>query len=166
MVGSGPNRREYVGSQCQDQFLNLERRRDREVSVHTVHTSKGQSRGGSHVSHEKNTKSMQLEIDRLRRRLRRERRWGTPSSSGPSSDDDSDNCYHPRSRTPSSESFSCDEDHHYKWRRESLPSKSLGNDAMGRALNQISKSPFTGRVKRGKLPRWFTQPTFTLYNGK
>ena len=33
MVGSGPNREESIGSQLQDHFLNLERRRDREVSV-------------------------------------------------------------------------------------------------------------------------------------
>ena len=33
MVGSGPNWEESIGSQCQDHFLNLERRRDREVSV-------------------------------------------------------------------------------------------------------------------------------------
>ena len=37
---------------------------------------------------------------------------------------------------------------------------------MGRALNQISKSPFTRRNESGKLPRWFTQPTFTMYNGR
>ena len=33
MVGLGPNREESIGSQLQDHFLNLERRRDREVSV-------------------------------------------------------------------------------------------------------------------------------------
>ena len=72
MVGSTPNRGEFVGSQRQDQFLNLERKRDQEISVHIVHTSKSQSRGGNHVSHEENTKSMQLDINRLRRRLHRE----------------------------------------------------------------------------------------------
>ena len=35
---------------------------------------------------------------------------------------------------------------------------------MSRALNQISKSPFTHRIKGGKLPKHFTQPTFTMYN--
>ena len=45
MVGSGPNREESVGSQCQDQFIYLERRRDREGSIHTTRTS------GSQVSH-------------------------------------------------------------------------------------------------------------------
>ena len=39
MVGSGPNLEESIGSQHQDHFVNLECRRDREVSVHTTHTS-------------------------------------------------------------------------------------------------------------------------------
>ena len=37
---------------------------------------------------------------------------------------------------------------------------------MSRALHQISKSPFTQRIERGKLPQRFTQPTFTMYNGR
>ena len=117
------------------------------MSVHITHTNGSQSQGGSHVSLEKNTRSMQLKIDCLRRRLRRKQRGGTPLSFGPSSDDDSDNSYQPRSKTPPSESFSCDEDRHYRRRRESPPHKGLGNDAMGRALNQISKSPFTLRIE-------------------
>ena len=108
---------------------------------------------------------MQLEIDRLHRRLRRERQR-TPSNSDPSFDDDRDGSYRPRSRTPPSESFLCDEDHHYERKNKSSSRKGLGNDALSRALNQISKSPFTRRIERGKLPRRFTQPTFTMYNGK
>ncbi|XP_023925635.2 uncharacterized protein LOC112037050 [Quercus suber] len=37
---------------------------------------------------------------------------------------------------------------------------------MSKALNQISRSPFTRRIEGGKLPRRFTQPTFTMYNGR
>ena len=37
---------------------------------------------------------------------------------------------------------------------------------MSRALNQISRSPFTCRIEKGVLPQWFTQPTFTMYNGR
>ena len=44
--------------------------------------------------------------------------------------------------------------------------KGLGNDAMSKVLNQISRSPFTYRIEGGKLPRWFAQPTFTMYNGR
>ena len=36
---------------------------DRKVNMHTTHTRGSQSRGGSHLSHEENTRSMQLEID-------------------------------------------------------------------------------------------------------
>ena len=134
--------------------------------MHTTHTRTSQSRGGSRVSHKENTRSMQPEIDRLRRKLRRKRHRGTPSSSSPSFDDDSDNNYHPKSKTPPSESFSSDQDHHYKQRREGPPHQGLGNHAMGKALNQISKSPFTHRIEGGELPWWFTQSTFTMYNGK
>ena len=78
---------------------------------------------------------MQLEIDRLQRRLCRKRWRKTPLSSDPSSDDDRDGSYRPRSRTPPSESFPYDEDYHYKRRGESPFHRGLGNDAMIRALN-------------------------------
>ena len=109
---------------------------------------------------------MQLEIYHLWRRLCRKRRTKNPSSSNPSSDDNGDDSYRPRPRTFPSESFSYDEDRHYKRRNKSPSCKGLGSDAMSRALNQISKSPFTRRIKGGKLPRWFTQPMFTMYNGR
>ena len=114
MVGSGPNQEESVGSQRQDQFFSLKRRRDQEVSMHTTHTGGSQSLGGSHLSHEENTRSMQLEINHLRRRLHCEQRRETLSSSDPSSEDDNDNNYRPKSKTPPSESFSCDQDRHYR----------------------------------------------------
>ena len=37
---------------------------------------------------------------------------------------------------------------------------------MSKALHQILWSSFTRRIERGKLPRRFTQPTFTMYNGR
>ena len=46
------------------------------------------------------------------------------------------------------------------------PSESFSCDALSRALNQISKSHFTHRIERGKLPHYFTQPMFTMYNGR
>ena len=82
--------------------------------MHSMHTSRSQSRGGSYISHEENTRSMQLEIDRLRKKLRRKRQRRTPSDFNPSSDDDRDGSYMPRSRTSLSESFSYDKDRHYK----------------------------------------------------
>ena len=85
-----------MGSQREDHFLNLERRRDREVSVHTTHTDRSQSRSRSHISNEKDTKSMQLEIDHLRRRLRCKRWSKTPSNFDVSSNDDKDGSYRPK----------------------------------------------------------------------
>ncbi|XP_075642031.1 uncharacterized protein LOC142613532 [Castanea sativa] len=41
-----------------------------------------------------------------------------------------------------------------------------GNNAIGKALRQISKSPFVARINRAKLPRRFSQPIFTIYNGR
>ena len=164
MVGSRPSREESVGSQRQDYFLNLEQRRDHEVSVHTTHTSKSQSRSGSHVSHGKDTKNLQLEIDHLRRKLHRKQRRGTPSSSGSHFDDN--DSYKPKSRTPPIESFSYNEERHHRRRSKSPTYRGLGSDAMSRALRQISKSSFTKRVERGKLHWRFTQPTFTMYNDR
>ena len=109
---------------------------------------------------------MHLEIDHLRMRLRYKRRRRTPSDFDPSSDDDRDGSYRPRSRTPSCESFLYDEDHHHKHKNKSPSCKGLGNDAMIKALNQISKSPFARRIEKGKLLRRFTQATFTMYNGR
>ena len=51
-------------------------------------------------------------------------------------------------------------------RNRSLSRKGLGNDIMSKALNQVSRSPFTCRIEGGKLPRRFAQPTFTMYNGR
>ena len=120
--------------------------------MHTTHIGGSQSQGGSHPSHEENTRSMQLEIAHLRKSLRRRT---TPSSYGPSFDDDSDISYRLKSQTPPSESFWCDRDHHYRRRRESQPYQGLSNDTMGRALNKISKSPFTHKIESGK-PQRFT----------
>ena len=37
---------------------------------------------------------------------------------------------------------------------------------MSKALNQISKSPFTCKIEGARLPRRFNQPTFTIYNSR
>jgi len=134
--------------------------------VHTTHTSRSQSRGGSRISHEKNDKNMQLEIDHLKRKLCHERRRRTPSISDFFSNGEKNGSYRRRLRTPPSESFLYDEDYHYEYRNRNSSSKGLGNDAMSRALNQISKSPLTPRVEGERLFRRFTQPTFTIYNGR
>ena len=37
---------------------------------------------------------------------------------------------------------------------------------MSKALDQISKSPFTRKIEGAELPRQFHQPTFIIYNGQ
>ena len=37
---------------------------------------------------------------------------------------------------------------------------------MSKALDRISKSPFTSKIEGAELPRRFHQPTFTMYNGR
>ena len=160
MVGSGPHQAESTGSQQQDDFLNLERERDceryREGSVHTTYTSKSHSQVGSHISQRQNSnKAMQLEIDNLKKKLRQAWQKQTPSSFDMSSNDEEDDNYRRRSRTPPSETFTYDEEHHHKHRYKSSPRKGLGNDAMSKALNQISKSPFMRKIEGAKLPRRF-----------
>ena len=107
---------------------------------------------------------MQLEIDNLKKKLCRAQRKRTPSSSDISSNDEEDDNYRERSKTPPSETLSYDEERHPKRKYKSQPHKGLGNDAMSKALNQISKSPFTRKIEGAKLPRQFHQPTFTIYN--
>ena len=176
MVGLGPrqansHQAEFAGSQRQNDFLNLEREKDheryRKSSVHTTHRSRSHSRVGSHVSQRQNSnKVMQLEIDNLKKKRRHAQRKRTSSSSNMSFNDENDDNYRRRSRTPSSETFSYEEEHHHKRRNKSPPRKGLGNDTMSKALNQISKSPFTRKIEGAKLPQRFHQPTFTIYNGR
>ena len=132
--------------------------------MHTTQTSRNQSRSRSHLSHEKNTKAIQLEIDHLMRKLHHKRRRQTPTNFDFSSNDEEDGSYRPRSRTLPNESFYYDKDYHYEHRNRNSSSKGLGNDAMSRALNQISISPFTHRIEVGRLLQLFTQSMFTMYS--
>ena len=112
---------------------------------------------------------MQREIDHLKRELCHEWRKRSPSISYFSSNDEDDGSYRQRSRTSHSECFSYDDEycHEHKNRNINSSSKGLGNDALSRALKQISRSPFTRRIEEGRrLPQRFTQPMFTMYNGR
>ena len=103
--------------------------------MHTTHTSRSQSRGESRISHEKNDKNMQLEIDHLKRKLRHKRRRRTPSISDFFSNGEKNGSYRRRLRTPPSESFLYDKDYHHERRNRNSSFKGLENDAMSRALN-------------------------------
>ena len=110
-------------------------------------------------------KAMQREIDELKRQLRRAQRKQSPPSSDVSSNDEENIIYRQQSRTPPSESLSCEEEHLHKRKRRSPSRRGVGTDVMKKALSQISKSPFTRGIEKAKLPRRFHQPTFTMYNG-
>lgn len=130
-------------------------------------------RTGSHVLHEQETRKLKLEIDHLSKKLRwREcdRRNSSPSLSN-GSKESKDRLYRHRSRTLSSESFSAtshlDKLERNKFKHGKGPSHySMGNDAMSKALRPISKSPFIRRINKARLPHRFSQPTFTIYNGR
>ena len=134
---------ESGGSQHNNPFANLQQRGGHEGSVHTTHTNKSQSRGKSHVSHAKNERDMQCEIDELKKELRRTRRRRSSPDSELSSEEINDAIYMQRSRILPSGTFSCDEEYGHKHKNKSLTHKGLGNNAMNEALSQVTKSPFT-----------------------
>ena len=109
---------------------------------------------------------MQQEIENLKRKLRHARQKQSPFSSDASSNEEEDVSYRRRSRTPLSETFSYEKEVRPTRRYESPSSKGLGNDAMNKALDQISRSPFAHRIKGAKLPRRFNELTFAIYNGQ
>ena len=180
MVGSGPHqenprqanpqRTEPIGPQQQnnppDPKPNPGNGRNREGSVRTTQTSQSHSQVGSRISQRRNNyQAMQREIDDLKKRLHRAQQRRSPSNSDISPNEEEDVSYRQRSRTPPSETFSYEKEQRHERRHKSPSSKGLGNDAMNKALDQISRSPFTHRIEGARLPRRFHQPTFTIYNG-
>ena len=84
---------ESGGSQHNNLVVNPQQRGDHEASVQTTHTNRSQSRGRSHVSHAKNERDMQREIDELKKKLRRARRRRSSLGSESSSKDTEDVMY-------------------------------------------------------------------------
>ena len=148
-----PHQVELEGSQHNNSVVNPQQRGDHEGSTHTTHTSKSQSRGKSHVSHAKNERDMQREIDELKKELQRARRRHSSPDSKLSSEETNDATYRRRSRTPPSETFSSDEEYRHKRKNKSPTHKGLGNNAMNEALNQVARSPFTRNVEGASLPQ-------------
>ena len=134
---------ELGGSQHNNSIVNPQQRGNHEGSMHKTHTSKSQSRGKSHVSHAKNERDMQREIDELKKELRRVQRRRSSPDSELSSEETDDATNRRRSRTPPSETFSCDEEYRHRCKNKSPPHKGLGNNAMNEVLSQVAKSLFT-----------------------
>ena len=66
---------------------------------------------------------------------------------------------------PPSETFSHVEERYQRRECRSPSPRGLGHDAMSRALDQLSRSPFTHCIEGAALLRRFQQPTFIIYNG-
>ena len=165
-VDANTHQAESRGSQHGEPHRSPERRKGCEASVRTNHTTKSHSHGKSHVSHAKNDRNLQREVDELKRELRHARHERSPPCSEPSSEETDGASYRRRSRIPPSETFSYEEEHNHRHRYRSPPSRGLGNNVMNKALSQVSKSPFTRNIEDMILPRRFHQPTFTLYDGR
>ena len=74
-------------------MVNPQQRGDHAGSGQTTHTNRSQSRGKSHVSHAKNERDMQREIDELKKKLRRARRRQSSLGSESSFEDAEDATY-------------------------------------------------------------------------
>ena len=98
--------------------------------------------------------------------MRHAKRKQTSSNSNDYSSDEQDINYRQRSRPPPSESFSYEKEYHWKRQSRSPSRRGVGNDTISKALNQISKSPFTRKIEDARLPSRFHQRTFTIYNGR
>ena len=108
------------------------------------------------MSQKQNDKrAMQQEIDDLKRKLHHAQQRQSHSKLDAPSDNESDYDYRQRSRTLLNETFSHEEEHYRRRRHKSPSPRGLGNDAMSRALDQLSRSPFTHHIERAILPQWF-----------
>ena len=120
MVGSGPHQTsphhaESTNVHHQGELHDLKHGNDmdnqQEGSLQTSHIGGSGYRQRSHLVHEQaDEKTLQREIDDLKKRLRRAQRKQTPSSADVSSNDDEDASYRQRSGTPPSESYSCEDE--------------------------------------------------------
>ena len=95
---ASPHQAEFANVQQPNDFLELERKRDKENyqegSLHTIHTGGSGFWRKGHVSHERDCdKAMQREIDDLKKQLRRAQQNRSPSSSDVSSNDEEDTIY-------------------------------------------------------------------------
>ena len=153
MAGSGPQQTSpphadsvNVNQQGELHDLKQENHVDnqREGSSQTIHAGRsGYRRRGHLVQKHDDEKDLQREIEDLKKKLRRAQRNQTPSSSDVSSNDEGEDSYRECLEIPPSESYSYEKEHSQKRRRKSSSRRGVGTKVMKKALNQISKSPFT-----------------------
>ena len=165
MTGSGPQQTspphaESVNVNQQGELHDLEQENhidnQREGSLWTINVGRsGYRRRGHLVQEHADENDLQRETADLKKKLRRAQQNQTPLSSDVSSNDEGEDSYRERSETPPSESYSYEEKHFHKRRRKSSSRRGVGTKVMKKALNQISKSPFTRGIEKAKLPRRF-----------
>ena len=170
---------ESVGSQRWDRFVNLKCRRDWDMA-HThsqgapsFHFERTGQHEASNYSRDEELHNLEKKVEHLHRCWRRRtwRREGRTPSLDQYLGTRSDGSYRPRSRTPpskliTSSSRNTSRRNHYQKKSRTPLRRGQGHDAMGKALLQISRSPFSQRVEQVKLLHRFNQPTFIIYNGK
>ncbi|XP_075670279.1 uncharacterized protein LOC142640065 [Castanea sativa] len=172
---------ESVSSRSRDVAVSLQRDKGKghtsgvEKAYEGDHRAEQRSLTEGHMSRDDVLRQMQSEIAYLRKRVdsKKRRRNDNASSSSDSSEANPGGIHPPmfepnRSMTRASVSSGV--------RAKQLKVTKMpdtdgichedGSDAMGKALRQISKSPFVARINRAKLPRRFSQPIFTVYNGR
>ena len=165
MAGSGPQETSLPHAESgnvnqQGELHDLEQENhidnQREGSSQTIRANRsGYRRRGHLVQEHVDEKDLQREIKDLKKKLRRAQRNQTPLSSDVSSNDEGEDSYREFSEIPPSESYSYEEEHSHKKRRKSSSRRGMGTKVMKKALNQISKSPFTRGIEKAKLPRRF-----------
>ena len=124
----------------QGELHDLEREKDmdnqQEGSLQTLHASGSGYRRRGHAMHEQgDEKTMQREIDDLKKQLRRAQRKQSPPNSNVSFNDEEDTSYRQQSGTPPSESFSCENEHLHKRRRRSPSRRGVGTNVIKKALD-------------------------------
>ncbi|XP_075633309.1 uncharacterized protein LOC142605751 [Castanea sativa] len=142
-------------------------------SYHSDRAGRRRLHTGDQVSNDDELQKMQLKIDYLRKRLKRRRndRRSPSFSSSDSSAEGKRGDDHQVSKFSPSESgfvssFVGKSKKGVGKRAEGWSYQGTGNDTMSKALRQISKSPFVKRINKAKLPYRFSQPVFTIYNGR
>ena len=90
---------------------------------------------------------MQREIDDLKKQLHQAKKKQYPSNSDVSSNDEKDTVYKQRSRTPQSESFSCEDEYFHQRKLRSPSHKGVGTDVMKGSEPNLEITLYTGNRK-------------------
>ena len=98
---------------------------------------------------------MQREINDLKRKLCYAHQRQFPPSLDTLHDDENDDDFKQRSRTPLNETFYHVEECYQRRKCRSPSPRGLGHDAMSRALDQLFKLTFTHRIEGAALPWQF-----------